>query len=489
MKKIFKRKKLIIVLALIAVSVVILVFYGRSRLLKMAEASDLIELEPVQKRDLSDFISLTGTVGGESKMNYSSSAAAEITALNVVVGDEVKEGDIIATLDAEAIQSQIDMLETSMANADALEKNQNKLNQHALEQAKADQQSQLAVASQAISDAQYSYDRAVNEVNDLNSQINSLTGQLNAVQDEGQKESLSEEISALKEQLAGAQDTVASAEQAVTEAKNNYNSVKSSTDEAIYSAQNAVDMQQYSATDNTDVRTQLEQLYDQLDDCTIISQTSGIVTAVNASAGDINTPGTALITVENNHTLVMTASVDEKDILKLQEGMKAVVTSDALDGQEISGEVIKVVRVYGGASSDSSMTDEMVMTGGGSSGGFSVQIRLDDCDLLSGMSAKAKVVLSDKSGILSVPYDLVQEDESGQSYILCGEVNDDGTYTAVRRDIETGEEINYYVEVLGGDLTEGDYIVMDYSVQEGDMFEASIASEAVQDGSDEEMVY
>ena len=85
----------------------------------------------------------------------------------------------------------------------------------------------------------------------------------------------------------------------MTEAKNNYNSVKAATDEAIFSAQNAVDMQKYSASDNTDAMTQLEQLYDQLDDCTITSQTSGIVTAVNVSVGDTNTPGTALVTVEN----------------------------------------------------------------------------------------------------------------------------------------------------------------------------------------------
>ncbi len=185
----------------------------------------------------------------------------------------------------------------------------------------------------------------------------------------------------------------------------------------------------------------------------------------------------------------MTASVDEKDILKLQEGMKAVVTSEALDDQEIKGEVIKVVRVYGGSSSDSSMTDEMGMTADESYGGFSVQIRLDDCDLLSGMSAKAEITLSDKSGVLSVPYDLVMEDENGQSYILCGEENDDGTYTAVRRDIETGEEVNYYTEVLGGDLAEGDYIVMDYSVQEGDIFEAGIADDSMQDESYEEIIY
>lgn len=472
LKKVLKRKKLIIVLVIIVVAIIVLVFFAKQKLSQVANQSNLIQLEEVQKRDLSDFISLTGTVSGESSMNYSSSAATEILTLNVAVGDEVKEGDVIATLDKEAIQSQINMIEKSMSDAAALEANQSKLNQHALDQAKADQKSQLSAANQAITNAQEEYNSAHNTYNDLNSQITDLTNKMNAASDEAEKADYADQIAELKAQLSETQSIMQSAAKAVTDAKTNYDSVKSTTDEAIYSAQNAVDMQKYSSSDDTSTKTQLEELYAQLNDCTITSQTDGIVTAVNASVGDTNTPNAALVTVENNNTLIMTAGVDEKDILKLQEGMKAVVTSDALEDQEIKGEVIKVIRVNDG----STALDETVDAGLGSTGGFSIQIKLENCDLLSGMTAKAKITLTDKSNILSVPYDLVSEDEDGQSYILCGEDNGDGTYTAVRKNIETGEEVNYYVEITGGDLQEGDYIIMDYSLTEGQTFEADIFS-------------
>lgn len=49
------------------------------------------------------------------------------------------------------------------------------------------------------------------------------------------------------------------------------------------------------------------------------------------------------------------------------------------------------------------------------------------------MSAKAKIVLTDRENVLSVPYDLVQQDEDGKSYVLCAEENKDGTYTAVKK--------------------------------------------------------
>lgn len=482
MKKLLKRKKLIIILVIIIIAIIVLISFAKQKLNQAVAESNQIQLEEVQKRDLSDFISLSGTVSGESSMNYSSSAAAEILTLDVAVGDEVKEGDVIATLDKEAIQSQIDMIEKSMSNAEALEANQSKLNQHALEQAKNDQKTQLAAADQAITDAQDEYNSAQTTYNNLNSQITDLTNKMNASSDEEEKAAYAEQISELKTQLSEAQSMMQASQKAVSEAKTNYDSVKSATDEAIYSAQNTVDMQKYSSSDDTSVKTQLEELYAQLNDCTITSQTNGIVTAVNASVGDTNTPNAALITVENDNTLIMTASVDEKDILKLQEGMKAVVTSDALEDQKISGEVIKVVRVNNGGS----VSSESMSTGTASSGGFSVQIRLNDCELLSGMTAKAKITLTDKSNVLCVPYDLVLEDEDGQSYILCGEDNGNGTYTAVRKDITAGEEINYYVEVTGGDLQEGDYVIMDYSIQEGDIFEGDIYSdEAVEEAEAE----
>lgn len=468
MKKILRRKRLLIVLAVIVVVIIIFVVFMRQSLNNIMEESYSVELESAEIRDLSEYISLTGTVSGEFTMNYSSSASSQIISVNVAVGDEVEAGDVIATLDTEAIQSEIDMLEQSISNAEALAANESAQNQRALAQAKTDQETQLASANQAISNAQAAYNEAKASYDDVNNQINELTVQMNASGDEAEKESLSVQITELKAELFELKSSVSSAESALEEAKINYNSVKSSTDEAIYAAQNTIDMEQYSTTDDTATRTQLDTLYAELNDCEIVSQTSGVVTAVNVTVGDVNTPNATMVTVENVDTLIMTVSVDEEDILSLNEGMQAIITSDALPDEEIDGEIIRVVNVV------SQSTDEY----GTASSGFSVEIRLDECDLLSGMSAKAKIIITDKSEALCVPYDLVQYDEDGQAYILVAEENDDDMeYTAVRKDIETGEEMDYYVEVTGGELEEGDYIIMDYSVVEGDIFEGSIYME------------
>lgn len=481
MKKKFKWKKLIIILIIVAAAAIAAVLFVRKKLSSITEMSNPVQLEEVKKQDLSDFISLTGSVSGETKMNYSSSAAAEFVTVEVEVGDEVKEGDIIATLDKESIQSQIEILEKSLSNASALRNNQSKLNQRALQSAKTDQTNQLNQANQAISNAEAAYTAAENMVNDLSAKISTLTNQMNAAQSEEEMADISAQMEQLQAQLSSAKEELSAADSARTEAKSNYNSVKSATDEAIFSAQNAIDVEKYSTEDDSSVQTQLDDLRKQLEDCTIKSDSDGIVTAVNVSAGDMNTPNTAAVTVENNQSMVMTASVAEKDILKLEEGMKAVITSDALEDQEIAGEVIKVVKVYY-ASVPSDTAGEQMSTA--SAGGFSVQIRLGDSELISGMSAKAKIILTDKTDILCVPYDLIQEDEKGQSYVLCAEDNGDGSYTAVRKDIQAGDEVNYYTEVTGGDVKEGDYVILDFSIAEGDVFQAEISMGDGEDSAD-----
>lgn len=487
MKNIWKkRKKLIITLAIIVVLIILAVVAVRKKVSDMVESGNTIQLQSVGKQDMSDFISLTGTVTGENQINYTSTAESQIKTINVKVGDEVKAGDVIATLDQEAIQSQITLLEKSVANANALSQNQLQQNKNALDTAKKDRQAQLSQAKKQIESANSEYTDAQNTYNSLKKQLDALKEQKNQTQDPDTAEDLNMQISGLQSQVSEASAAVKAAKSAVDEAYSNYDSVDASTRQSVESAQNTIDMEKYSQETDTSSKTQLESLRKQLQECTITCQADGIVTAVNVSAGSVNTPGATIVTVENNHSMIMTASVKETDILKLQEGMKAVVTADALDDQEIPGEVIKVVRVYNGASAAASAGDSgngnTQTESAASASGYSVQIRLGESALLSGMSAKAKITITDKENILSVPYDLVQENEDGSNYVLCAEENKDGSYTAVKRTVVTGDEVNYYTEIKSGDIKEGDLLIMDFSVSEGDVFQGKLL-----DGKSDEM--
>lgn len=149
----------------------------------------------------------------------------------------------------------------------------------------------------------------------------------------------------------------------------------------------------------------------------------------------------------------MVATVEEADILKIEEGMKATVTADAMGDETINGTVTRVVRVKGQSTGSDGQT---------TSGGYSVEISLDNKELLVGMEVKAKVMIKEKGEVLAIPYDLVKTDDDGNTYVLVAEANADGSATAVKKNITVGEEVDYYTEVTGGDLAEGDKLIYDY---------------------------
>lgn len=448
-----KKKKLIIVLVIIVAAVIVAVTVVKKVTnSNNNQISEVIQMQKVKKKNISDTISLSGSVTGETQINYTSNVESKFLTVDVEVGDEIKKGDIIATLDQETIKKQISSLEKSIENSNALQKNQSEMNQQALTDAKEEQTEQLADAQKAI-------DNAKSEMDDAKAYY----------------ESLSKDASL--EEVAMAKNTYEEAIDAYEIAKDTYNNVKKSTDAAIKSAQNTIDMEKYSTDSNDDAQTQLTELKKQLEECTILCEEDGIVTSVNVYEGAYNTPGSTIVTVENNQSMIMTASVEETDILKLEEGMEAVVTAKALGDKELKGEVIKVIKIANSSGASKGMGGEF--SAAASVTGYSVQIKIEPSELISGMTAKAKVYLTQKEDVLCVPYDVVQEDENGEKYVLVGDDNGDGTYTAVKKIITVGEEVNYYTEVTGGDVKEGDYVILDTFILEGEIFEGSVSMDDI----------
>ncbi len=501
-----------------------------------------------QKQDLSESISVSGTVESESSMNITSSFGSKVQSLNVSVGDYVKKGDVICTLDDTNIKKQISELETSIKNGNAIDDNTKKQNKQALQEAKEDQVIQLKDAQSQIDDAQREYDKAYQKYTDRINDINNCVAQYNDVcqqianyessmlddsyddgsyddssYDDGsydddsygdsmnlmsydvkdisggynytnlsygggggddtysqliqQREELSTKIETYKQECSGYEDQFDSLKKAITTAKDNYTSVKRSTDKAIASAQNVVDMQDYQNTDSTN-STQLEELKKQLSECTVKAEKDGTITALGISQGDTVEAGTLLATIENDNSLKINVNIDEGDILKVKEGMKVVVTSEATGETEINGVVSKVVTIISsGGNSNSNNNSDGSNGSGSSSSGFTAEITItDDCDLLVGMNAKAKIMLSENTDSYAILYDCIMYDEDGTPYVYVadtsnGSNSEDGSTTATvkRVDVTTGEDSGSYVQITGGDLSDGDLVITTpYEVSEGD---------------------
>lgn len=535
-----KKKKVWLIVLIIAAIVIVLIGTAVKNMTSQIEtAANTVEVEPVEKRDLSDSVSLKGTIAGQSKTNVMSLAAAEIIAVNVQVGDIVKEGDPLVTLDQKDIEKQIAELKTNINNANAIAANDAVQKQESLNQAKQDQATTLAKATDSVNKAQAGYDELVKKRDDCQTKLNNKKNEvssaenaqnnakkeveaaqsavyaaqdaLSSYQSSGQNTSqttpggtasstvdtklaelqqnvenanrnysakqsayseaaskytsVKAEADSLQAELDAYPDQLKSAEEAVNTAKSSYSDAETSTNRSVSTAQNTVDMQKYQTSTTRDLKDQLEQLQKQLADCTLSAPIGGVVTAVNVSVGDKNTAGTTMITIEDTSSLKVIVNVEEADILKIQEGMPATVSTDATGDEEIKGTVTRVVRVKN-QSTNTNGTDT------NTSSGYSAEITIDNTELLVGMSAKAKIVIKDRGTQLAVPYDLIRQDDNGDSYVLVAEANEDGTATAVRKNIKVGEEVDYYTEVTGGDLKEGDQLIYDntFSVTEGQVF-------------------
>lgn len=423
-----KKKKVLIIVLVVVALIAVLIGTAIHNMTKAVEmVMNTVEVEPVQLRDLSDTISLKGTIAGASRTNVTSKAVAEITTMNVQVGDIVKEGDVLCTLDSASIEEKIADLEKSVSNANAVSSINSQQTKTAVEQALEDQQTQIASAQRQVDDAQTNYNAAEKQFDN---------GQIDF-------------------------PTLLASKRALESAQASYDATVESTNRAVENAQLQVELDKYKDSDSTSKDT-LDSLREQLADCEVVAPCSGVVTSVNVRVGDINAEKTTILTIEDTNSLKLVATVDEADILKLQEGMTATVTADATGEEKINGTVSRVVRVK---SQSTGGTDA-------AAGGYSVEITIDNRDLLIGMAAKAKVMLKEKGEVLAVPYDLIQYDEDGNAFVLVAEAGDGGSATAVRKNIEVGEEVDYYTEITGGDLKEGDMLIYDYtfSVVEGQEF-------------------
>ena len=138
---------------------------------------------------------------------------------------------------------------------------------------------------------------------------------------------------------------------------------------------------------NTEIS--LENQYKRLDDYTITSPISGTIVDKNYKAGETCESNQALCTIYDLSYLTMTLNVDELDISDIEVGQSVTVTADAVQDQVYEGVVTKV------------------SVAGSASGGvttYPVTIRIEDTDgLLPGMSADATIVLGSVENVLAIP--------------------------------------------------------------------------------------
>ena len=149
-----RHKKLTIFLVIVLVAALVLVNVLGKTDKAAAGSYQFVRTTVLTKTTLSDTVSVTGTVKAGSSASVTASDSVKtykVTAVNVAVGDTVRKGDVIATLDITDVEKQIAnaQLQLSDTRTDA-RKNYT--------QAVEDQTTNLATARENLDKAQKNYD-------------------------------------------------------------------------------------------------------------------------------------------------------------------------------------------------------------------------------------------------------------------------------------------------------------------------------------------
>ena len=493
-----RHKKAVIALALLVVAAAAAAFLLRGRFVRPvslpAAGGSYVRTVTLQKGTLEDSISATGTVQSSDVSNVTTDLKYTVKTVNVQVGDSVEEGDVICTLDTSEPEESIRKLQESLADAKAEAQKQYEKAQASLTEAEEnvkstyddmkeaeDERDSAKSAYETAAAAVKSYQAEVDAANaDLLTKLNARQAALDAytaaggtVDENGdpvtsatsEAASTAADLSALADALVKANGEYKSAEQTLKTAEANlqtaqsasnytslssaYNQAQSAYEQAKTTYENAVKtsetaeesrdaaLESYNKAGESD---ELEELQSQLEKCTLKAETSGKVTAVNATVGSAIDGAAA--TIQDTDSLKISITIAEYDIDSVSEGMHAVITSDVIDG-EINGTLTQISPTASG--------------GGSFSSTFSAEVTVDDenSGLLIGTNAKVQIIQSTTEDVFTVPLDAIEEKEDGTSviYVQSGEENGEPVFEEVQ--VTVGATNDYYAEVSGVDLEEG----------------------------------
>lgn len=485
-----KRLLRLLMFAMIVGAVVLvgaLVVQPRQNARQEAQVESVIDRTTIQRGDLSVSVSATGSVTPEEQLPLFFEGSGEVAEVLVHTGDRVAKGDVIARLDTSD-------LDTTIAEAEiALQ-----LQQIAYDALSAPpRDADLAAAQAAVDSAQAALNAAYTSTNPNAEQIAQLQSELArnrlwqaqlqrdmAVSSPGFSPDISslipdgvdvpqDVIDRINQGLSGLVPSVPSAsagdftaglnqaQYGVEIADANAAAAASSglnqgsigqANAALVSAQAALDRLENGASDTdresaalflAQAQNALDQARAARDRATLIAPFDGVIAQDNLTVGEPPPQQDAAVLLVNLDPLYVDLSVDETDVVSLEEGQPVALTFDALPDATLTGQVseIAIAPVSVG---------ELVS--------YPVRVRLDPTDqpVRIGMSATATITVRSLSAVLIVPNRFVRIDRtSGDAFVTIERTA--GRFEEVKVELGVRNEIES--EVTAG-LTEGEEIVL-----------------------------
>lgn len=410
-----KYRGLLIVLLVVVVAGAAFVFLRRSKSTTVTQYQTAI----VARGNLVATVGATGTVRAKQSTVLVWQTAGTVDTVNVKLGDNVPADFVMAFLKKTSLSQNIIMAEADRSSAqttldDLLNSN-----------------TSLAQAAVTLRDAKKVYDKAANWRKQLNGKITmkkiiykTFFGQTFPVLREYKAYADDATIKKADEDLALAQAKV-------DDAQREYDRLSAGNGSEIAAAQARVDAAQAT-----------------LNMARIVAPFAGIVTQAEPLPGDQVTAGATAFRLDDLSSLYVDVAVSEVDINNVAVGQNALVSFDAIANKTYQGQVVKVSSV---GTTVSGVVDFTV----------TVQLTDEDSQVKPGMTAAVNVVVKDLKDVVLVPNSAVRFVNGARVvYIL-----QNGKLT--QKNIQLDDSSDTMSVLVGGDVKEGDSIVMNPPSQGG----------------------
>ena len=409
MRQFFKKNRIVLILLLIVVIVTSAFLYVRR---SNTDPTSQYQTAPVARGNLTATIGATGTVRAKQTALLTWQAAGTVDTVNVKVGDNIAENFVMAYLAKTSLPQSLILAEADLASA-----------QKALDDLLSSDTAR-AQAVVTLRDAQEVFDRASNWRLELNGRIHMK--KIVYKQIGPRKYPFLKEFRgyADKETIKKADEDLAVAKAKLDDALREYDRLNNGNMQDIAAAQARVDAAQ--ATINL---------------ARMISPFAGTVTEAYPLPGDQVSAGATAFRLDNLSSLLVDVKVSEVDINSVSVDQPVALTFDAILGKEYHGEVIDVTQA--------GTADQGVVN-------FTVTVELTNADAFvkPGMTAAVNIVVEEIDDVLLIQNRAVRlVDGKRVVYVLENE-------QPVQKDITLGSSSDTVSVIAGGDVKEGDVIVL-----------------------------
>ncbi|MGG1443658.1 efflux RND transporter periplasmic adaptor subunit [Brevibacillus laterosporus] len=451
-----------------------------SKFVTPSRAATIMQTVNVQRGDVSEIVAASGTVQAAQQMTLTFPSGDDvISAIHVKIGDSVKAGQVLATMDQSTALMQVKIAEANLLSAKAglAEKMQTKDENEILVL-----QSNVTKAKASLESAKKNFDnqkaliqqdKASSNLKEAQKNVETQTrlyeaGAISKSELDQAQNSLNQAEAEYKTASMQYSQTIDQSNNNVAQAQAAYDSALAQFNQAKAPAQESSLQAAKASVAQAEVQLQQQQQY--LEKLTLKAPMDGVILQVNGQVGEVASSPFLIMDNSNSEQLGVMAQISQSDIGKIKQDMEATFTIGTYNGKKFLG---KVETVYPEGSTESGVTTYKVLLTVGNKEGL----------LKPGMTLQTTIHVGTQKNVLYVPIAGLRE-QGGKTGVLVKGKDDAATEKEMKATTDSkdksrdrGQNVSGYqfkevttgligsdrVEITSG-LEEGDQILLTMQV-------------------------